>query len=158
MHERYAVRPKELEDMCLAQWAISYKPTSKVPKDTKFDSDHMSEERCDLTLYSNNEIHLPKYIILKHHNLGFMRVRAFQAILRIHNSSKKKESHEQFYAELLLYFPWRNEVECLKRNDAVECEKLYHSNYEEIIEKNKEKLCPYQSLSELATDVEDLKK
>ena len=158
MHERYAVRPKELEDMCLAQWAISYKPTSKVPKDTKFDSDHMSEERCDLTLYSNNEIHLPKYISLKHHNLGFMRVRAFQAILRIHNSSKKKESHEQFYAELLLYFPWRNEVECLKRNDAVECEKLYHSNYEEIIEKNKEKLCPYQSLSELATDVEDLKK
>ena len=160
VHDRYAMRPKVLEEMCLAQFAVSYKPTSKVPEKTVFNSDHSSEESSNMKVYSSEEVQveLPKYIDLKIYGFGYMRAREFEAVLRIHNSSKKKEHHEQFYAELLLYYPWRDEVNCLKRNDADECEKLYHTNFDKIIQRNKEKLCPYQSVAELSTDVEELEK
>ena len=157
-HDRYSVRPKSLENMCLAQWAVSYQSTSKVPKDTNFDNDNNSIDLSNLKLYSNADINLPKYIDLTNFNLGYMRARTFEAVLRVHKSSKKKESHEQFYAELQLYFPWRNETECLKRNDASECKNLYTTNFDTIIKINKEKLCPYESVIELSDDVEELTK
>ena len=49
--DRYKARPDHLEDICLAQFAISYVYTSKVPKKTVFDGDGCSEEFTDRTIF-----------------------------------------------------------------------------------------------------------
>ena len=58
-------------------------------------------------------------------------------VLRIH-SSKRKEGHEQHYAELQLFTPWRNEIEELKRNHPEQCMALYYQKEKEIEEIRKE--------------------
>ena len=55
----------------------------------------------------------------------------FPMVLRIH-SSKRKEGHEQHYAELQLFTPWRDEIEDLKRNCPEECMALYYTKEKDI--------------------------
>ena len=49
--DRYKARPDHLEDICLAQFAISYVYASKVPKKTVFDGDGCSEEFSDEKIF-----------------------------------------------------------------------------------------------------------
>ena len=150
IHERYSFRPESLEEMCLAQFSTLYVKASRVKKDTVFDDDGCSEEASQHKLYKdkNNENAkcLPKYIDLRAHKLGFMRIRAHPAILRTH-SSKKKEGLEEFYAELLLYLLWRDEETDLKRD---KCNELYNEkeNREKILE-NKKGLFPQEKVVEM---------
>ena len=94
VHERYAVRPRKLENMCLAQFATIYTKVSKASKRTIFDDDGCSLEKNRYKLYREqnleNAIQLPKYIDLRKYNLGIMGSRQLPFILRIHNSKKKE--------------------------------------------------------------------
>jgi hypothetical protein len=70
-HERYAARPESndpniegrLEKMCLAQFATSYVPTTKLPKTAEIGQDGCSKELSTQKLF-NSDICLPKYILL----------------------------------------------------------------------------------------------
>ena len=68
-----------------------------------------------------------------------MRLRDTPYILRIH-SSKKKQGHEEYYAELLLFYPYRNEENDLT-TDEIQCQNLFLANYV-LIRQNRLKLYP----------------
>ena len=136
--DRYEMRPKYLEEICLAQFAISYVFASKVPKRIIFDEDGCSNEYSDRTIF-DQEKNLPKYLSLKD-GLGKMRLRFTPAILRIH-TSKKKKGHEQQYSELLLFSNWRDEVEEFHPEDMEKCILEYNSRITKI-RSNKETIYP----------------
>jgi hypothetical protein len=43
--------------------------------------------------------------------MGKMTHRNVQAIVKYHQWSLKKQAEQYFHAQLLLYFPWRREIE-----------------------------------------------
>lgn len=146
IHERYAGRPKSIEEMCLAQFATSYTYTSRLPKLIEFELDGSSVERSTQTIF-NRDVLLPKYLKLQPEKLGSMRLRGFRQVLKIHNS-KRKEGHEQHYSELLLYVPWRNEEEEFHRWSPEMCIERYHKEKEKI-DLNRKTLYPGESALEL---------
>ena len=121
IHERYAQRPVYLEKMCLGQFATIYVLTTRMRKGTEWSKED-GEKRCSegkshLKLFANEDIHLPEYIDLREFNLGIMRARPSPIVLRLH-SSHRKEGDEQYYAELLLYLPWRDEKKDLRPDNC----------------------------------------
>ena len=130
VHKRYSNRPKYLEKMCLAQFAISYVPASKIPKRIVF-KNGCSNEYAEQTIFKK-DTQLPRYISLKN-NLGSMRLRAFPAVLRMHNSNKK-DGHEQEYSEMLLFSSWRNEIKDLCPDNEEECIEKHLTKVHEIEE------------------------
>ena len=136
--DRYMARPCHLDGICLAQFAISYIPASKVPKRIIFDDDGCSNEWSDQEIFHEPK-KLPRYISMERSGYGKMRLRSFPAVMRIH-SSKKKEGHEQHYAELQLYTPWRDERKLLA-NDERKCIEKFHKMIE-VIEANKKMIFP----------------
>ena len=161
--EKYASRPSSLALMCLAQFATHYQSTSRLPKSVEVvEKDGMKEVKSVKTgedakdpvqyIYGHNDEKLPKFIKVES---GFMRLRTFPLILRIH-SSKKKEEHEEQYAEMLLYYPWQNEQKDIPREEK-ECIEKYYERIDKINE-NKSEIYPLLDLMEnLDTNV-DLEK
>ena len=147
MDDKYTQRPKCLEDMCLAQFATSYSYASSVPKGIKFSEDGMSLTNegikvTSLRKYGETENELPCYLKLKSIP-GYLRLRKVPAVLRFH-LPPKKDGDERYYAELFLYFPWRNEENDLPRK----CLKKYNDN-SDVIVKNKQGIFPFSSTMEL---------
>merc|ERR1711884_309535 len=70
----------------------------------------------------------------------YFRLRQHPAVIRTH-ASKRKEGHEQYFTELQLFFPWRNEVDDLHRRDINKCQQLYKDN-EATIQLNRKELFP----------------
>ena len=68
-----------------------------------------------------------------------MKLRNSPLILRIHSSKKKKED-EGIYAELLLFFPWKDENE-LRKN----CRDTFNNNFDKI-QMNKKSIYPNSSM------------
>ena len=128
--ERYKSRPKCLESMCLAQFAICYSNIKSSPKTVVFNENGGSEKLSSKKIYNTEEF-LPQYVKLTSEKMGFLRLRTFPAILRIH-SSKKKEGYEQQYSELVLFCPWEEEETDFCRNDKTRCIEMYEARKEEI--------------------------
>ena len=85
-----------------------------------------------------------------------MKLRKFDAVIRRHKFSTKKDPHEYFYSELLLFWPWRNESE-LFPDDAEKCVNLFR-HAEDYIEVVKATLFPHMADVEIGRKlVEDLK-
>jgi hypothetical protein len=129
-HERFSERPEMLEDMCLAQFATLYQPISKIPKKFVM-TNGVSDIVGNNTLFSDSNLILPKYIELKNKKMGLMSQRGHPCVLRLHNS-QKKEGHEQFYADMLLFLPWRNEEQEFFRDDPLECIAVYKHNIQKL--------------------------
>ena len=94
VHDRYAARPtsnnpeveRKLEQLCLARFATRYTPINKLPQNIKNSKDGYSEdEKPSFQKIFNSEIYLPRYIQLLD-GLGFMRLRSYPIVFRIHNS------------------------------------------------------------------------
>ena len=155
IHERYAARPKStdpsiegrLEKMCLAQFATSYTPTAKLPKTAEMGQDGCSKELSSQTLF-NSEICLPKYILLTD-GLGYMRLRAYPSVCRIHNS-KKKDDHEQHYSELVLFAHWRDEIIEFHKDFPEDCVNEYENRKKDEIFPNRKEMFPGDEIMELA--------
>ena len=148
--DRYITRPRHLDEMCLAQFAISYIPASKVPKRIIFDDDGCSNEWSDQEIFHEPK-KLPRYISMEKSGYGKMRLRAFPAVMRIH-SSKKKEGHEQHYAELQLYTPWRDEKN-LFANDVRKCIEKFQQIIEDI-KANKKMIFPGEETIDLIENLD----
>ena len=109
----------------------------KLPKKAVMnnDPDNVAEFGCS-TLKSTyqkifgSNVFLPRYIALGN-GLGLMRLRTYPSVLRIHNS-RKKEGHEQYYADLLLFSSWRDEEEEFHRDEPDRCSKKFNDKIDEI--------------------------
>ena len=124
IHERYSNRPQNdaLDDMCLAEFATIYQ-IAKKPQGVVF-IDQVTE--ANIEAYN---ISTPKWIYLK--DGSYMQARGTPAVLRMHNS-KKKRGHEEQYSELLLFFPWKNESE-LHASEPETVVAMYQNNLHILI-------------------------
>ena len=147
IHDRYKARPSVLEQMCLSQFAIIYKQTPKEKKNVTFVNE-ASVEKGSITVFET-DIELPLQIKFGSSKLGIMQLRTSPCILRIHESNKKKQDHEYYYAELLLFVPWRNECEDFHRHDAKKCMQKFKDNFD-VISQRRKKLFPYTDTVEEA--------
>ena len=147
VHDRYPLRPKKLERICLGQFAISYVFAKRISKKADFDQDGSSCEISEQKIF-NEEVFLPKYISLNEEKSDHMRLRQFPAVMRTHNPKKKASEHERCYAELLLFTHWRNEVEELKRWNTDECILEHEKRRPEIIH-NKAAIYPGEATIDL---------
>ena len=71
-----------------------------------------------------------------------MKLRETAYVLRIH-ASKKKQGYEEYYAELLLFLPYRNEENDLP-TDENGCQELFLFNFE-LLRQNRLKIFPYSN-------------
>ena len=143
VHKKYANRPDELENICMAQFATSFE-SCKKPKKAVFDDDGVSEEKGGLKIFGC-EKPLPKSIQLK--SGGYMSLRKFPSILRIHSSKKKKDENEGLYSELLLFLPWRSEVRLRK-----DCIQKFDANYD-LVERNRKTIYPFSKMIDVAREI-----
>ena len=141
IHEKYALRPRDLEDVCLAQFATSYQAPFSIPKKVEWNGD-VSNADSSIKNFAS-EKYLPKFIRLGNGRL--MTARSTPAVIKLH-SSKKKEAHESAYAELVLFSPWRNELELYPAN-AADCYKEFEKRYE-LIQANRQAMLPFSSTLE----------
>ena len=80
VHDRYAARPDEMENVCLAQFATQYTTCSAENK---------------------------KAILLKDDQLGCVMRRTKDTVMRTHRFSD--DDYRYYYSKLLLFLPWRKE-------------------------------------------------
>ena len=157
VHEKYSARPESVENICLAQFATVYENSRKPGKEVKFEK-NSSIITGNISMFKTN-LELPKYIILENKESTTMKLRTFPKVLRIHKSFKKK-GYEEAYADLLLFFPWRNEVNDLFANDGDECINLFNNNLE-VIMGNKQSIYPFcEAIQKMTADlgkVEDVR-
>ncbi|XP_071480520.1 uncharacterized protein [Diadema antillarum] len=137
--EKYAARPDELEGLCLADFAAKYK-TYQQSKGSDEEDDHTDEKERD---------HLSAIIKLQD-NMGNMSKRSTPAIIRSHQWSLKKQSEEYYHSQLMLYFPWRNEIQDLFQDSY---KQSYEAKYEDL-KRNKEMY--EHHAEELADVLEDI--
>ena len=129
IHDKYANRPKPLENICLALFAISYDMMTSKQGSGKTFIDDCSEETSgfdDMKIVAVNdedEKPLPKFISLNN-GLGYMKLRQQRSVLRRYKI-KEKDAHEYYYSKLLLFMPWRDEVKDLERWNAEKCRDLF---------------------------------
>ena len=147
IHEKYALRPLELEDLCLAQFATTYEPCRK--KNLKLEG-NVSEEKIELCHFITWE-HLPKFIRLQ--NGKIMEARTKMKVLRLH-SVRNKVGHEENFAKMLLYLHWRNEKGDLQYENPELCNQIYEEK-KAIIKESHDAMLPYSKLKE---DIEAMAK
>ena len=103
-------------------------------KEASRDLENMNKEVAELRKYDAVLKHVRDRLAKESHSYP-KTLRSYEAVLRIHNS-KQKEGHEEFYSELLLFYPWRKERDELKRSHPDDCIKMYQENIS-VIYKNK---------------------
>ena len=91
VHDRYAARPDEMENVCLAEFATQY-----------------------TTCGSNHK----KAIFLKDEKLGCVMRRTKDAVMRTHRFSD--DDFRYYYSKLLLFLPWRKEEEFIEGYESYE--------------------------------------
>ena len=146
IHEKYHMRPSSLNKMNLAQFATSYVPVTKkqINEEAIFENDKdFSNNTGPLENHITGK-ELPKYIRLL--DGSAMKLRTFPMILRLHASKNKATPHERIYAELLLFWPWRDE-EKLHPDDEDKCRKLYNE-HKELIDAYRKKIYPFSKASD----------
>ena len=126
IHEKYASRPKCIEHVSLAQFAISYVAVPKKWVGAKT-TDKPSDFRivCPCLAHACRTEYLPTVISLNDPKLGIMRLRTFPAILQRRKFKESEHAHEYFYSEALLYRHWRSEDE-LHPDSFDECLTLFN--------------------------------
>ena len=132
IHDKYALRPASLDEICLVQLGMRYdlvtgKEAAVIRKSGRAPAPPPTGQGWEGTLKvvtgeEGEDILLPDFMLLLNNKV--MRLRKFDAVIRRHKFKQDKDAHEFFFSELLLFFPWREEVE-LFPNDAQKCGELY---------------------------------
>ena len=152
-NEKYKNRPKQMNEITkeekewnitLAQFATSYNKCSKKPEDVTW-LGNMSVAKGKIKNYIDDE-YLPKYIKLLTKKDIFMQLRTYSYVMRM-QASKKKTGWEEFYSEMQLFHPWRDEYEDLKHKQENRCLKKFDEVKEEIL-RVKKKVFPYLHFQE----------
>jgi hypothetical protein len=150
VHNYYALRPKSLEDVCLAQFATHY----KMGNSNKENIRHYEKEGHLKSFFS--ESFLPKYVkveLLNERTVN-MSLRSKPAVMRLHKFKETEDFHQFMYSEMLLFYHWRNEKQELKYESPTECKLVYESAIvQSTIEKNKKGLYPFR---EMMPEIEEI--
>ncbi|WAR02670.1 PIF1-like protein, partial [Mya arenaria] len=117
--DRYAARPRALDNMFLADFAAKYRYSGG--KKSRGTSD---EDSCDHSITLQNQ-------------MGSMSFRKTPAIIRSHQWSVKKQPEQYYHSQPLLYFPWRKETDDL-------CRESFQNSYMENLEVIEENRAMYQ--------------
>ena len=140
--ERYAIRPKCIASLCLAEFAAYYYKDYK--KDCQETADAQPEILTDdvIELQHHNSVTsvLPKRISLMNSN-EIMKCRRVRAVIRYHKPNKTKEPEQYFHHLLMLYYPFRDENSLLS-TDQTYPSKFYESAVQTVVEKNRENFEP----------------
>ena len=124
--DRYQHRPRELHDMCIAEFAATFV--------TNYRSD---DSECDALPPAESEI-MSKTIKLTD-GFGKMNRRKREAIIRFHKYNKDAEPSNWYRAKLMLYYPWYNE-----QTDLLGGYQTYEEHYRQvqaIAHSNEQKYC-----------------
>lgn len=144
MVDRYPYRPKELENICLADFISSYRLHYKKPKD--------NVQSDDIDVLGNND---PPTIVLKlQDNKGFISKRKTNAVIRTHRYSKEHNPEKYYHSNLMLYVPYRKEKQLLdddgsfhtmfnKKNKLLLSNKVRFEKHAEVVEMAYEQLEEY---------------
>ena len=141
IHDRYAARPKALEDMCLAKFAINYEVVTGDYKEGNDevniyedgDDEYNEDENCNDgeicgTCDSNISGMKSGNTIKLKDGLGSMKKRRKEAILRVTSFRVGTEPENYYHSRLLLYLPWRTEGELLDGHET------YQDHYNKVLE------------------------
>lgn len=120
--DRYAARPHQLQDLCLADFASNYQTRGQGKIDDK-DETMSDQEDCDLQ--GEGSVEGKKIQLL--HGLGMMVKRKLKKILRWPKFSLAKAPEKFYHSLLMLYFPWRKEITDL----LADCS-LYEDRFKEV--------------------------
>ena len=152
IHDKYALRPKKLDNVCLAEFVTSFESCPKPLKE-KFD-ENVSNTDSELKRFADGT-KLPKYIKLT--DSLYMKARGQRSVIRLH-SYKSREGFAGIYAELLRFLPWRNEWEDLHPDDETKWENIFKKDTNKaIISHNRSKMLPFSSkLTEILESMEEL--
>lgn len=141
MVDRYPYRPKELENICLADFISSYRLHYKKPKET-IDSD-------DVDVLGNDD--QPTTILKLQDNKGSISKRVTTAVIRTHRYSEEHHPEKYYHSQLMLYVPYRKEKQLLdddrsfhtmfkKKNKVLFSNKTRFEKHAEIVEMAYEQL------------------
>ena len=97
--DRYAARPKSLDNMFLADFGSLYQSNYGNSKEVENLSEEISDDEADKNLKS----------IKLMNGMGIMKRRKNRAVIRFPRFSKEKHPEKFFHSILMLYIPWRNE-------------------------------------------------
>ena len=139
IHVKYSGRPNCIEEICLTQFTMRYTVVSPQTKKKIMESGRIPTSptpeqgyKGTLTIVTGNDedtLDLKDFIVL--HNGSVMTLRRYDAVIRRHKFDYRKDPHEYYYSELLLFHPWRNESE-LFPDDFEKCQELYKSQQQNI--------------------------
>lgn len=144
VHDHYSRRPPGLEEMCLAEFVISYirgKAHSKVEM-----HDRVSIKTGLLLSLFNGEP-LPKAIVCLYESKEvYMTLRTHRIVLRINKYRDTSSREEHAYSEMLLYTPWRSESNDLFCDDPEKCMQIFATpDVMAVVNSNKVAVFPYHS-------------
>ena len=140
MVDHYASRPDSLEDICLADFATSYR--LKGAPCMGEDNSDIYHEDADNIENENENIRKCKTISLKN-SLGIMVKRSFRAILRTPRFSRVKYQKQFYHSRLMLYLPWRNE-----NTDLIGGYATYHDFYDAVEDQVLSNMKNFEQISE----------
>ena len=118
IHDRYAARPNELNNLCLAKFAVAYDVQySKSCSGEKSDHHNILDDNGNSDLSDEDDSNQEdsrkdkqkQEIIKLKHGLGFMRKRKRESILRTHKVKLATDPEKYYHSLLMLYFPWQSE-------------------------------------------------
>ena len=119
--EKYASRPTELDDKCLAWFAANYDRCSPTTNSTQNRQAPMQSLESDVVPNLTEDLNEQEcQVITLQNNLGKMRKRKTEAIIRWHKFNKEKEPEKYYRAKLFLFMPWRNEEEIIGNYTSME--------------------------------------
>ena len=135
--ERYSIRPRSLDQLCLAKFAAYYyKDYRKDPDEEKdVQPNQLPDELVESQHAHNCESGLPKAIKLINSN-EIMKCRKVKAVIRFHRPNPSKEPEKYYHHLLMLYFPWRKESE-LPALDQSFATKFQDSLVREVVDTNR---------------------
>ncbi|XP_069109201.1 uncharacterized protein [Argopecten irradians] len=106
MITRYAKRPKQLENWCLADVVSELEVT--FPKEEKKHEDRISEEQNDDNVVENENFSHEDIVVHLKNGIKIRR-RKNKRVIRYVGYSKKTNSEQYYRERILLFLPWRNE-------------------------------------------------
>ncbi|XP_077978182.1 uncharacterized protein LOC144433703 [Glandiceps talaboti] len=158
--DKYAARPRSLENICLAEFTSMYTFQKKL-RDATDDLFDNIDENIDTVTYDfpEHEHTTQKTTNIKYkllNGLGWIYKRQKPVVLRYYYVSKQRDSEKYYHRLLILYLPWRNESE-LKLNDSYEANFIEkQSSLQKIIKKFEPCIDEVQDAWENAPDANEL--
>jgi hypothetical protein len=107
--DHYIKRPENLEGISLAEFAAKYTFTTSArrkPKQNETGNDSVLE--CEVSPINDMDSKLKVYKLLG--NSGYVHERRYPRIIRFRRFREKEDEANYFREQLMLYYPWRDEL------------------------------------------------